>query len=155
MRGEVQTENPQFWAEYLKQDNSDIFTGSKYQRGGSFGSFLKGLLRFVVPIVKTAGKAIGKQALHTGAAIATDVAEGRNLKEAAIERGTEGVEKLMTRKRKRASGAKRPQLGKGKRRQTGRGVGKRPTRKGIKVKPPPKKRSRKTYKRKADVFGFY
>lgn len=54
---------------------------SAHHRGGGLGSFFKGLLRFAVPLLKTAGK----QALITGSKVAADIAEGRNFKESVNE----------------------------------------------------------------------
>ena len=161
MRADFVPQGPNFWQTSLSHDTADFYVGNRYQRGGSLGSFLKGLLRFVVPIVKSAGKQIGKQALRTGAAIATDVAEGKPLRESAIDRAGEGVEQLIMKrapKRKRAAGKRatgkrgKRQIGRGKR-QKGKGVGKRPAPRTSINAPATKKKRAITKKR--DTFGFY
>ena len=52
-----------------------VFQGSRGQRGHGFGSVLSGLFRSAVPMLKR----IGKQALTTGAYIASDMLGGKNL----------------------------------------------------------------------------
>jgi hypothetical protein len=45
------------------------------QRGNGIGSFLRGLFRFVKPLLYSGAKAIGKEALKTGSYILTDILE--------------------------------------------------------------------------------
>ena len=85
-----------------------IYIGSPYQKGhGGIGSFLAGLFRTVLPLLSRGAKAVGKEALRTGANIMSDIASssepvkevvqrrfkesGENLKRKAEE----NVEKLM------------------------------------------------------------
>ena len=63
------------------------FEGVAFQRGGGLGNFLGRLFRFVLPVAKKVGKAVGKQALTSGADILDDVVKGRNIKESAKEHG--------------------------------------------------------------------
>ena len=70
------------------------FEGIPYQRGGGLGNFLGRLFRSVLPVLKKVGKAVGKQAVTTGADIMADVARGRNIKEAAEEHGRTGLAHL-------------------------------------------------------------
>ena len=70
------------------------FEGIPYQRGGGLGNFLGRLFRSVLPVLKKVGKAVGKQALATGADIMADVARGRNIKESAQEHGRAGLADL-------------------------------------------------------------
>ena len=48
----------------------------------------------MLPVLKKVGKAVGKQALATGADIMADVARGRNIKESAEEHGRAGLANL-------------------------------------------------------------
>ena len=85
-----------------------IYIGSPYKKGhGGIGSFLAGLFRTVLPLLSRGAKAVGKEALRTGANIMSDIASssepvkevvqrrfkesGENLKRKAEE----NVEKLM------------------------------------------------------------
>ena len=52
-----------------------IYVGSNYQRGkGGVGSFLAGLFRRVLPLLRSGAKGVGKEALCTGAHIISDIA---------------------------------------------------------------------------------
>lgn len=146
MRVEFDPTTPQEWHQHFQAP--DVFIGDRYQRGGSLGSFLRGLLRFVIPVVKSAGSAVAKEALRTGAAIATDVAEGRAIGEAALARARQGVENLT----EEAIEAGATEVKKS-RQQKGRGLGKRPA-KSINTVAPPKKKQKKS-RRKQDALGFY
>lgn len=72
-----------------------IFRGSRNQRGHGIGSVLGGLFRSAVPILKKGFQKIAPTALKTGLTIAGDVLEGRNLKEAARSRVSEGIKNLI------------------------------------------------------------
>jgi hypothetical protein len=51
-----------------------VYTVSfRMQRGNGIGYFFGGLLRFVKPILYSGAKAVGKEALKTGAHIITDI----------------------------------------------------------------------------------
>lgn len=52
---------------------NNVFVGSPYQRGHGIGSFLGGLFRSVLPLLKRGAKAIGKEALRTGLHVIEDV----------------------------------------------------------------------------------
>jgi len=87
------------WLEYYKgvQHGGRIvgFTGERYQRGAGLGSMLKGLFRLVLPLAKSAGKAIGMQALETGKEFADDILGGENLSTSLKKRSNEAVGKLI------------------------------------------------------------
>ncbi|MEJ2259659.1 MAG: hypothetical protein P8X78_03990 [Nitrosopumilaceae archaeon] len=126
----------EFWEAVLDGQSGgaplSVFIGKRYQRGAGLGSLFSSLFHFILPIAKTVGAKVGRQALRTGARIAADVAEGRDIKEAAIEHAKQGVEELV---------------------QKGKGLGKRPAVKSIKGGRPVTKRRKKT--KKKDAFGFY
>lgn len=86
------------------------FKGSSFQKGHGIGSFLSGLFRMALPFAQRGVKALGKQALSTGMDIASDVLEGENLGESARRRGIEAGKALLE---------------KAKRKQSGRGLGRR------------------------------
>ena len=68
-----------------------VFQGSRGQRGHGFGSVLSGLFRSAVPMLKR----IGKQALTTGAYIASDMLGGKKFDEAAKSRVREGINSFL------------------------------------------------------------
>ncbi len=100
-----------------------------------------------MPIAKTAGKAIGKQALRSGIGFAGDVLEGTNVKEAAIKRARSGAAKLM-----RQGGKK---LGRKRKKQKGGGIGhaKKVINTARKVGKAKTKGKRK--QKKKDILGVY
>ena len=68
-----------------------VFQGSRSQRGHGFGSVLSGLFRSAVPMLKR----IGKQALTTGAYIASDMLGGKKFDEAAKTRVRQGINSFL------------------------------------------------------------
>lgn len=110
----------ELFADQVRQSGHGIqgFHGAAYQRGGGLGNFLGKLFRFILPVAKTVGKAVGKQALTTGVEIAGDLAQGENFKKSAKKRLRKGVGQLAA---------------KGKKHIRGHGqLGKRPRKKSIK-----------------------
>ena len=99
---------------YSKQVGQGLpgFEGVAFQRGGGLGNFLGRLFRFILPVAKKVGKAVGKQALASGAEIISDAAQGKNFKESVKKRGRAGAGQLADKvgKNMRGGGAigKRP-----------------------------------------------
>ncbi len=125
MRKQFNPESFEVWLDYYSNQTSQIgygihgFRGAPYQRGAGLGNFFRALFRMAVPVIKSAAGHIGKEALTTGANIASDVIKGRPIVESIEEHGREGASKLFG----RASRAM----------QSGQGLGFRP--KSIKDKP--------------------
>ena len=65
------------------------------------GGLFRSVARAVMPMVKSAAKALGKIALNAGANLLGDVASGKNLKEAVKTRGKEAVNVAKNRAVKR------------------------------------------------------
>src|SRR6267154_3750267 len=68
-----------------------VFQGSRGQRGHGFGCVLSGLFRSAVPMLKR----IGKQALTTGAYIASDMLDGKKFDESARNRVRQGINSFL------------------------------------------------------------
>ena len=117
------------------------YSGERFQRGYGLGAIFGPLMRTILPIVKGVGKAVGKQALRTGAEVATDVLQGGTFKEALKTRGKAGAKRLI------AKGARKIQRGRGL------GVRSRNPPKTIKALKKPRKTSKK--KKRTDAFGLY
>jgi hypothetical protein len=66
-----------------------------YQRGAGLGNFFASLFRRALPFLKTAAKAVGKQALSTGAHVAADVIDGREFKESIAAHGKDGLKNVL------------------------------------------------------------
>ncbi|MCP4115361.1 MAG: hypothetical protein GY737_08125 [Desulfobacteraceae bacterium] len=107
-----------------------------------------------MPIAKTAGKALGKQALRSGMGFAGDVLGGASVKESAIKHAKSGGAKLLHKGQRKLQGPKkRPKRG-----QKGGGIGK--ARRGKKsinttVKAGKAKGKRKPRQKKEDSLGTY
>lgn len=65
--------------------------GYGFQRGGGMGDILRNVWRFLLPVLKTTGSIVGKEALLTGSRVLEKVAEGEKLKNAAMSEGKRGV----------------------------------------------------------------
>lgn len=117
------------------------------QHGGGIGDVLRGLLRMLIPMVRRAGTAVGREALSTGERILNKVAEGENLKQSVISEGKKGVDTLLEK-----SGLPK-QFGTG----TIKGVRRRPIHHQTLIGrvPPIKKRLTKKRRQRVDTFGFY
>ncbi len=129
-----------------------VFTGTPYQRGAGIGNVFRGLVRFLLPVAKTVGKSLGKQALRTGAQIASDLAGGATLEQTVKSRGSQALKTMG----KKAVGKKRKKR-KTTKGQKGKGLGARPksinkTKKGTTTKLTKGKRKRK---RLVDSLGIY
>ena len=86
---------------YLQQAGSGmpVYSGVETQRGHGLGSILGGFMRSAVPLLKSVGKAVGKQVLRSGMDVASDVISGSNVKQAVKNRAREGAMSLLNRAR--------------------------------------------------------
>lgn len=82
--------------------------GLNRQTGAGIGDVLRGIWRYILPVIRKAGTSVGKEALSTGERILDKIAEGANVKEAVIEEGKKGIDTLLEKGRKQiGSGIKR------------------------------------------------
>ena len=111
-----------FYRDYytLQSGNGlSVFKGATVQRGRGIGSFFSKMLRGAMPLLKSGAKTIGKQVIESGANVAKDLINGKDLKSASIKNFSEGGTKLLNklsdafsnthwtnRKRKRVDNAK-------------------------------------------------
>src|SRR5271163_1879607 len=68
-----------------------VFQGVRRQRDHGFGSVLNGLFRSAMPMLKR----VGKQALTTGAHIASDMLGGKSFSDSAKSRVREGIKSFL------------------------------------------------------------
>jgi hypothetical protein len=115
---------------YMDQSGSGmpVFYGALGQRGHGLGSFLSGLFRRAMPFLTRSAKSFGKRALQTGLNVANDMVEGSSFQDSASRRIPEGLKGFVA--------SNFGQSGSGKRRQRIRHI-----------------KSKKTKKRKKDIFG--
>ena len=78
------------------------YAGSSYQKGYGIGSWLGGLFRTVLPILRSGAVAVGREAARAGSHVLADVAVGDNFKESLNKHAGEAVGNL---KRRAASAA--------------------------------------------------
>ena len=96
----------------------DRFYGVAHQRGHGFGSIWRGLWRIVKPLVRSSARAVGKQALRSGADLMGDIARGENVAGALRARAEEGGRSLagLAQKNLEEMVARQQQSGSGRRR---------------------------------------
>lgn len=84
---------------YLSQVGNGMpyYTGVQYQRGNGIGSIFASIGRAVLPLLKSGAKTVGKEVLKSGAQFASDVASGKNVKQAALRRAKETGSNLFQR----------------------------------------------------------
>ncbi len=86
---------------YLHQaGGGQYYAGSSFQKGHGIGSWLGGLFRTVLPLLKSGAKAVGKEAARAGAHVLADVVSGDPVGESAKRHAGEAVQNL---KRKAAA----------------------------------------------------
>ncbi|KAL3120164.1 hypothetical protein niasHT_008918 [Heterodera trifolii] len=62
----------------------NIYRGLPYQRGAGVGALFRSLMRYLLPIGKQIGSAIGRQGMESGNRVLTNVLEGKDLKESLV-----------------------------------------------------------------------
>ena len=88
---------------YLSQVGHGMpyFSGARTQQGYGLGNLFSSIAKSVLPLVKSGAKAVGKQVLQSGVDFASDVLNGKNAKQAAIDRAkSAGSNLLQAAKRK-------------------------------------------------------
>ena len=88
-----------FYQNYYSQQTGNglsVFKGATIQRGRGIGGFFSRVLRGAMPLIKSGAKAVGKQLIDSGANIARDLLEGKNLKTASIENLSNGGKQLLS-----------------------------------------------------------
>lgn len=71
-----------------------VYKGVPHQRGHGIGSFLGGLFRSVLPLLKSGAKSIGKEALNSGVGLISDVFNSRPMDDAIRSRFKEATGNL-------------------------------------------------------------
>lgn len=73
-----------------------VFIGSsRSQRGRGLGSFLSGLGRMILPVLKTGGKALLREGAMTGLQVARDALDGRNISDSFKEHARGAGKRLL------------------------------------------------------------
>ena len=74
-----------------------MFFWPQYQKGYGLGSIFSSIGGAILPLVRSIGKALGKEVLRTGGNIASDLLEEKNIKQAAIHRSKQAGLHLLKR----------------------------------------------------------
>ena len=101
-----------FFQTEVVQSGHGVFEGHPYQRGfgnrtlrgQGIGNIFRSLFRFLAPVAKKVGKAVGRQALQTGAEVARDFAAGEPIKKSLEQRGRAGAKSLLDKAGKKLEG---------------------------------------------------
>lgn len=143
-----------------------VFVGAPYQRGRGIGSFLSGLFRKALPLLKSGARAVGKEALRAGMNVFDDMSSrdvpfkealrnramesGHNLKRKAEEK----METLMRGSGYKKASVKKSRQSRPSRRRRNTSI--KPKKKRLQNKKKDrKKKPRKIKKKRAlsDIFG--
>lgn len=93
MRIEYVPDSAESWTHFYQ--SGDGFVGFPYQRGAGLGNVFRSIFRALLPIAKSAGKTIGREALSAGAQIASDVVAGENVADSFKSRSREAGARLL------------------------------------------------------------
>lgn len=86
------------------------YAGSAYQKGYGIGSWLGGLFRTILPLLRSGATAVGKEAVRAGSHVLADVAGGESLRTSArkhIAQAGDNLSGSLKRKADTMSGAGR------------------------------------------------
>ncbi|KAL3125605.1 hypothetical protein niasHT_005492 [Heterodera trifolii] len=72
-----------------------IVRGLPYQRGAGVGAVFRSLMRYLLPIGKQIGSAIGRQGMESGNRVLTNVLEGKDLKKSLVSESKAGLKNLL------------------------------------------------------------
>ena len=105
---------------YLSQVGHGMpyFAGARVQQGYGLGNLFSSIAKSVLPLVKKGAKTLGKQVLQSDVDFASDVLQGKNVKQAAIDQAkTAGTNLLQAAQRKRKAAPRKVQKKKRKKHQ--------------------------------------
>jgi hypothetical protein len=84
-----------FSSECVQFGGYNIYRGLPYQRGAGVGAVFRSLMRYLLPIGKQIGSAIGRQGMESGNRVLTNVLEGKDLKESLVSESKVGLKNLL------------------------------------------------------------
>lgn len=79
-----------------------FYAGSSYQKGHGIGSWLGGLFRTILPVLRSGASAVGKEAARAGSAVLADVASGQNFRGSVNKRVGEAAGNLANQAKRKA-----------------------------------------------------
>lgn len=93
--------------QYQTGGNLPVFRGATRQRGYGLGGIFSKMFQGIVPVLKNVAKTAGKQLVKTGANIVTDVIDGKNVKNTALDNLSRGGQELLSTLTSNLTGTKR------------------------------------------------
>ena len=142
------------WNVHLVQTGGGAyFVGVPYQRGAGIGSVFRSIFRFLMPMIKSAGKELGREGLATSARVLGNLAQGQDLRSSVVNETSEGLKNLIDRTQPQE--ALKTMITKAQSRlQKGSGKKRRQTRKPVSLsRRQPRRRS--VPNKRLDALGFY
>ncbi|KAL3103981.1 hypothetical protein niasHT_030139 [Heterodera trifolii] len=95
----LQSANSMDWSAFssdcVQFGGYNIYRGLPYQRGAGVGAVFRSLMRYLLPIGKQIGSAIGRQGMESGNRVLTNVLEGKDLKESLVSESKAGLKNLL------------------------------------------------------------
>jgi len=82
--------------EQMQTGGSAYFSGTPYQRGAGIGSIFGSLFRYLMPMLKTFGKEIGREGLSVGSRVLNDLASGSDVRNAVVNNASDGLRNLLS-----------------------------------------------------------
>jgi hypothetical protein len=89
------------WSSLLESGDGEqfggynVFRGVPFQRGSGLGSVFRSFLRYLIPIGKQIGLAVGHEGLRTGNRVLSNVLEGKDLKDTLVSESKAGIKNLL------------------------------------------------------------
>lgn len=93
---------------YLNQAGGGIgnfYSGAQFQKGYGIGSWLGGLFRSILPVIKQGAAVVGREAARAGSHVLADVASGDNLRSSVHRHMGEAAQNLTQRIKRKAEDA--------------------------------------------------
>ena len=97
---------------YLSQVGHGMpyFSGARVQQGYGLGNLFSSIAKSVLPLVEKGAKTLGKQVLQSGVNFASDVLQGKNVKQSAIDQAkAAGMNLLQAPQRKQKAAPRKVQ----------------------------------------------
>lgn len=88
-----------YYTDQARNGQTSFYSGPIYQkgggqRGGGIGSFLSGLFRQILPVLKKGTVAVGREIINSGSNLVRDIRNNENPQNALKRRSTEAVTNL-------------------------------------------------------------
>jgi hypothetical protein len=88
---EVQLLSQYYFDQALQNGSGGVYQGVLYQRGHGIGSFLSGLFRMVLPMLKQTGSAVGRELLKNASNVLADTDNNISFGDSLKTRGLQSV----------------------------------------------------------------